>query len=441
MPFTDSQIKRALEVSPIAGGEAYTPAQGKLDPRTADVEVSSVSGLKNALRQNNRTIAVRDGSYDMTGEQLEVRSNTIVGYRGWNGSDGALFHTRSGGKMGPYRYYRTFHINGSGRLTGFRIRGHDPYNSFTRGPYDDNLSCGVKIRGQNAEIDNMEIYGTPWNCVHVHGTASRRATANIHHNHMHKTLQLGYGYGVDFWRGWGHVHNNYFNANRHSIDGYGYHNCGYLCEDNIFGPTQNNHTVDMHCLTENIRNNSRMSTNPAHQMYHLRAGGKMVVRRNTFCFSNATAIGIRGYPYEGIDIYNNRFTHASRPRRNPNTHRGPNVWYANNMNWSGAGVSRHPPRNSEGYPANWVDRNNQFGATRSNYDPQYGAPLDIAARKPDPGSGPGGAPVRPVGPIADWADLDAGQRRAIAQQLGTTTASLTEIRNSQTQTQTAHTNG
>ena len=434
MPFTDSEIRSALEVSPISGGDAYTVADGKLDPRTADVEVSSVSGLKTALRQNNRTIAVRDGSYDMTGEQLEVRSNTIVGYRGWNGSNGALFHTRSGGRMSPYRYYRTFHINGSGRLTGFRIRGHDPYSSFTRGDYDENLSCGVKIRGQGAEIDNMEIFGTPWNCVHVHGTSSRQATADVHHNHLHKTLQLGYGYGVDFWRGWGHVHHNYFNRNRHSIDGFGHWNCGYLCEDNIFGPSQNNHTVDMHCLTEN---RSGSSHDPRHREYLLRAGGKMTVRRNTFCFTNTSAIGIRGYPYEGIDIYNNRFAHSSRPTRNPNTHRGSHVWYQNNMTWSG--VRNHPPRNREGYTTNWVDRNNQFGANASNYSSQYGAPLNIF----DPPETPlaPGHPGGPGGPIVDWSDLNAAQRRAIARQLGTTTASLTEIRDSQGQAQSTHANG
>jgi hypothetical protein len=424
MAYTDSQIRSALEVSPIAGGDAYTPAQGKLDPRTADVEVSTVRGLKNAITGNGRVIAVADGSYDMTGEQIEIGDDTIVGYRGWNGSDGAYFHTNSGGRMGPFRYYRMFHIRGSGRLSGIQMHGHDPYNSFARGDYDTHLACAVKIRGRNAEVDNVRAWGFPWNSIHGHGTASRIATANIHHNHLYRNYQIGYGYGVDFWRGWGHVHHNYLNGQRHSIDGFGHWNCGYLCENNIFGPEQYSHTVDMHCLTENRASNS---SDPNSRTYHLRAGGKMVIRNNTFCFTNTNAIGLRGFPYEGIEIYNNRFAHRSRPSRNPNTHRGTHVWYANNMNWSG--VSRYPPKNSEGYPANWTDRNNQFGANASNYSSEYGAPLNIynPPATPEYPDTPG-TPDVPRGPIVDWADLDAGQRRAIARQLGATTASFADIR-------------
>lgn len=355
---TDSEVLEAIRGHPLAGGEGYEP---DLHPdEDADVIVSSVSGLLDEISGTGKVIGIEDGRYNLTGHQVEIGRDTLVGYRDWDGSDGALLYTNDGGRTSPYRYHRMFHSSTGGcRLSGFRMRGHDPYDSFTRGDYDRNLSNGIKIRGPGAEIDNMEMWGFPWCSVHLRGGSSR-ATADIHHNHFHDNLQLGYGYGVNFWRNSeGDVYLNYFNTNRHSVNGRGNADIDYRVHDNLFGPDMNNHCVDMHCLEENsIRGRN---DNPDSPMYRLRAGGMLEVYRNTFLDASTPGIGIRGYPYKGADVYKNRFAHSSRPSRNPDTHRTSAPWYVQNMTW---GDLEYPPRDREGYPSNWSDWDNEFGVSR-----------------------------------------------------------------------------
>lgn len=381
MSYSADEVSGALDSSSIGGGEEYN---GKLDPSNADIEVSTVDGLLNALNGSSDVIAIaNDAVLDLTGEnQLDLGSKTLVSYRGWDGQEGALIHTDSRGYYGD-RPYTLFDSAGSPRVTGLRIRGARPNGGFTRWDYDDNLAQGIRLRGSGGEIDNCEFFGWTWNAVHLKGNGESTITeAEIHHNHIHKSYQLGYGYGINIRRGFGEIHHNYFDETRHAIGGYGWWNSGFVVENNVFGPRQYSHTVDMHCLEEN-RATVRVGDDPDHPDYDLRAGGEMRVRNNTFCMDQGlhgggiNAVAIRGVPWDGVWIENNRFAHSQRPPYNSGNDQEGFAWRQVNLNLS----SWDPiPQDDEGYTLNWNDSDNQFGAPEAPWESGYGAPVDLTGR-------------------------------------------------------------
>lgn len=382
MSYSNTEIHAALESASIGGGTAYSEDAGKLHPADADIEVATVDGLREALSSSNEIIAIaNDAVLDLTGEEmLDLGSKTLVSYRGWDGQDGALIYTNSGGYYGS-RPYTLFYSDESPRVTGLRIRGARYDEGFTQWDYDDNLARAIMLRGPDGEIDNCEIFGWTWNAVHLRGDNEDEIVteAEVHHNHIHRSYQIGYGYGVEVWRGFGHVYNNYFNETRHSINGFGWWNSGYITENNVFGPRHHSHCVDMHCLEENNAN-ARVGDDQDHRNYDLRAGGEMVIRNNTFCMDEAVdgsginAISIRGLPWDGVWIENNRFSHPERPPYNSGNEQEGFAWRQVNVDlpdWS------EIPLDDEGYTLNWNDSNNQFGAPDAPWEPGLGASVNL----------------------------------------------------------------
>lgn len=382
MNYTDTSILNTLESSSIGGGAAYSEAAGKLHPSEADIEVSTVDGLKTALNSSHEIIAIaNDAELDLTGEEsLDLGSKTLVSYRGWDGQDGALLYTDSRGYTGS-RPYTLFDSAESPRVTGLRIRGARYDEEFTRWDYEENLARAILLRGPGGEIDNCEIFGWTWNAIHLRGDNQESIVteAEVHHNHIHKSYQIGYGYGIGVWRGFGHIHHNYLNETRHAINGFGWWNSGYIAENNVFGPRQYSHTVDMHCLEENNAN-ARVGDDPDHPDYDLRAGGEMVIRNNTFCMNESVtgnginAVSIRGVPWEGVWIENNRFSHPERPPYNSGNDQEGFAWRQVNLDlpeWS------EIPQDEEGFTLNWYDSGNQFGAPDVPWEPGIGAPIDL----------------------------------------------------------------
>lgn len=388
MSYSNEMILDALEASSISGGEAYSEAAGKLHPSDADIEVSTVEELIDSLNSSNEIIAIaNDAELDLTDTQmLDLGSKTLVSYRGWDGQDGALIYTDNRGykdsrEFDGRRPYTLFYSDGNPRVTGLRIRGARYDEEFTQWDYDDNLARAIMLRGPGGEIDNCEIFGWTWNALHLRGDNQESIVteAEVHHNHIHRSYQIGYGYGVEVWRGFGHVHHNYFDETRHSINGFGWWNSGYIAENNVFGPRQYSHCIDMHCLEENSAN-ARVGDDQDHRDYDLRAGGKMVIRNNTFCMEETVdgnginAISIRGVPWDSVWIENNRFTHPERPPYNSGNEQEGFAWRQVNValpEWS------EIPRDDEGYTLNWHDTNNQFGAPDTPWEPGLGAPIDI----------------------------------------------------------------
>lgn len=390
MSYSNDEILDAVASSPISGGTAYSESAGKLHPSDADIEVATVEGLIDALDSSNEIIAIaNDAVLDLTGEEmLDLGSKTLVSYRGWDGQDGALLYTNSRGYYGN-RPYTLFYSDGSPRITGLRIRGARHNEDFTRWNYDDNLARAIVLRGPGGEIDNCEIYGWTWTAVHLKGDGEDTVTeAEVHHNHLHESYQIGYGYAITLWRGFGDIHHNYFDETRHAVVGYGWWNSGYAVENNVFGPRQYSHTVDMHCLEENDAN-ARVGDDPDHPDYDLRAGGEIHIRNNTFCTDEAThgggisAVVIRGVPWDGVWIENNRFAHPQRPPYNSGNDQEGFAWRQVNLDLSGWDDI---PQDDEGYTPNWHDSNNQFDAPDTPWEPGLGAPIDLTDPDADPGT-------------------------------------------------------
>ncbi|WP_336343383.1 hypothetical protein [Halalkalicoccus ordinarius] len=381
MSYSSSGILDALEFSPIGGGPAYSESAGKLHPSEADVEVSTADGLLEALDGSSDVIAIaNDAVIDLTGVNMtDLGSKTLVSYRGWDGQDGALIYTDSRGYYGS-RPYTLFYSFGSPRVTGLRIRGARYDEEFTRWDYADNLARGIMLRGPGGEIDNCELWGWTWNAIHLRGEGEEMITeAEVHHNHVHQSYQLGYGYGVAIWRGFGEIHDNYFDEVRRSISGYGWWNSGYVVENNVFGPQHQSHSIDMHCLEENDAS-ARVGDDQDDPNYDLRAGGEMVIRNNTFTYETnidggpVNTIAIRGVPWEGVWIEDNRFTHPERPPYNSGNTQEGFAWRQVNLNLSGWGDI---PQDDEGYTLNWTDEGNQFAAPDTPRESGVGAPVDL----------------------------------------------------------------
>jgi hypothetical protein len=152
MVYTNEEVLDALEFSPIAGGEAYTEASGKLHPSKADIEVDSAESLQDALDGPEEIIAIEnDAEIDLTGiEMLDLESKTLVLYRGWDGQEGAPLYTDSAGYFRD-RPYTRFYSYGSPRVTGLRIHGARYDEEFTQWDYNENLARAIMLRGPGGE--------------------------------------------------------------------------------------------------------------------------------------------------------------------------------------------------------------------------------------------------------------------------------------------------
>lgn len=407
MAFTDAGIRSAIKGHEVGGGDGWTP---DLHPADADREVSTLSGLKSALSSSAGTIAIADGAeIDVSNEHMGInlRNKRLVSYRGWDGRSGGLLYSTRRGYVGTDNrpFTPMYSEERDPQVHGLRIRGADHDRTTFRPArdasgnqvYRDTLARAIMLRGSGGRVSNCEIWGWPWTCVHLKGRDSRITYGEVDHCLQYRSPQIGYGYGTDVWRGVGNIHHNYFNEVRGAIDGFGFYNSGYEVHRNIFGPTNYRHAVDMHCLVENKSHAS--TTDPTHPRWALRAGGKMDVHHNQFCFNRSNrntginAIAIRGVPWDYIDIKDNWFLHSRRPPTNTANRQTGEAWRQINVTSTSYGTV---PLDSRGFTPNFRDSGNEFGVTSLQ--------LDALGRGgsggglPDPPSAPVPGPV-PVGPL------------------------------------------
>lgn len=372
MSFSDAGIRQAIDGHEVGGGNGWRP---DLHPADAGVEVSTYAGLKSALAGSKEVIAIADDAAIVVDEHLglNLRDKRLVSYRGWDGRTGGLLYTSKQGYHSG-RPFTPLYSDGttSPEVHGLRIYGADRNRSTFRPArdssgnhvYNRTLARAIMLRGTGGRISNCEISGWTWNGVHVKGRSPRVTHAEVDHCVMDKSLQIGYGYNVDVWRGFADIHHNYFNEARGAIDGFGWADSGYDVHHNLFGPTTYRHSVDMHCLVENKQHTTM--TNTRSPTWALRAGGRLQIRNNQFCFSRnnrggpADAIGIRGVPMHSCSITDNWFHHARRPSSNPGKTGTGVAWSQGNVLSKSYG---NITLNSRGYSPNLTDSGNEFGVT------------------------------------------------------------------------------
>lgn len=393
MTYSNSEILDVLRKMPHGGGEHYS---GKLHPDAADVTVSTLPELEEAVGPDH--VVHIDSNIYFGSTEIDIGRSTLVGDRGWDGSEGALLHTgvegHTGGGTGPDRPYTMLYstaTEGAPRVSGLRLRGasHDreEYAPNDSDVYPSTLARAITLQGAGGEVDNCEIWGWTWAGIHVKGnSAAGRWTddVRIHHCHLHTSKQDGYGYGIAVWMGFAEIDHVYFNDQRHAIAGQGRYRCGYRAREVITGPDQFGHTIDMHCLTENGISSNTTEDDPD---FGLRAGGVVEVRDSTFLHDSAAVATCRGQPWERFELVDCWISHDAIPESNAGNGRV-GSWYQQNVHGvTGSEGERYDPLAPDGeYTDRWGAAGNETGASDPDADwsPDTGASVDFESPKSSP---------------------------------------------------------
>ncbi len=265
---------------PIGGGEGYRDIK-----TTGDFTVTTgeefLDALKNA--QPGQVIFIPDGAeIDLTGERNVAipEGVTIAGTRGLNGSLGARIFT-------TLRESHTLFKTGGDevRVTGLRFEGSFGGTELVAD------HCGfLSITHWGCEVDNCEIYNFNTSCISVGGAAIK---VRVHHNHIHHSQRSGYGYGVVVGAASVYIIANKFDYCRHHVAAGGSPGCNYEVSWCLIMPNCTSSCLDMHGGRDRGDNTDI-------------AGDWMDVHHNTFQ-GTTRAVGIRGTPSQGAEIYNNWF--------------------------------------------------------------------------------------------------------------------------------------
>jgi hypothetical protein len=139
-------------------------------------------------------------------------------------------------------------------------------------------------------VDNCEVFG--WTAAgFIPGTKETATQGWFHHNSMHHNQMAHLGYGMDLQNGVHLVEWNYFDANRHSIAGFGHRENGYEARFNVVGSNVDHphfFQFDMHSLGENIESGPLSDS----QM----AGKYVNVHHNVFELTEHNALSLSGIP-------------------------------------------------------------------------------------------------------------------------------------------------
>ncbi len=292
----------------FGGGEGYPDAFG-FDARCM-VEVSTLTELEAALNSavSGEIVYVDDSArIDLTdAPTLRIPGGVwLASGRGVDGSAGALLYsTEIEGRS-------LLRADGPDvRVTGLRLYGPDPNQCPPQWPDDcvgdiegdrncrDCMPRPSGIRASSGadrlEVDNCELAGFSLAAVSLSDSTGHR----VHHNHIHHNQREGLGYGVLLGRGntgtidvlvaW-----NRMDYMRHAIAGSGEPGQDYEARDNLVLEHANGHVFDMHGENENTDNGS------------YKAGGLMLIHRNTILPPDVYALVVRGNPDHGAYFYDN----------------------------------------------------------------------------------------------------------------------------------------
>lgn len=158
---------------------------------------------------------------------------------------------------------------------------------FGRSIFDDAVA-GFRAYGKSVVVDNCEVFG--WtNAAFIPGTKETPTQGWFHHNAMHHNQMNHLGYPMDLYNGQHLIEWNYFDANRHSIAGFGHPENGYEARFNVIGPNAVQHAFDMHHLRENIDIFGGSDRGKV-------AGTFVNVHHNVFELTSNSAFSIQGRP-------------------------------------------------------------------------------------------------------------------------------------------------
>jgi hypothetical protein len=281
--------------SQTGGGTPISFASQRKRIRRSDatIVVHTRAELIEALQTPNAVIWVPGNvTIEMGGATMVPIANnvTIASNRNLGGKKGGMIKTSEYPNVGVFI---TENDDVSFRVTGLRLKGprtdyFDPV-AFGRDTYDYAVT-GFRPYGKSVVVDNCEVFG--WTAAgFIPGTKETPTQGWFHHNAMHHNQMAHLGYGMDLQNGVHLVEWNYFDANRHSIAGFGHRENGYEARFNVVG-THVDHPsffqFDMHSLGENIESGPMSDS----QM----AGRYVNAHHNVFELTDHNALSLSGIP-------------------------------------------------------------------------------------------------------------------------------------------------
>jgi len=275
----------------IGGGGCY--ADRICDPGEAPV-ASSRDELVGALAEatgGDIVYVAGDAEIDLGGTSLDPADGvTLASDRGCDGAPGGMLYSDAAdGRL-------LVTDSDDVRVTGLRVAGKFRDQKGVNELYDgDGWDAGIRIGGENATVDNNEIYG-----FRYVGVDLENAGAHVHHNTIHYNAGDGLGYGIvssTNARPMPLIEYNYFNYNRHSVVTHA--DRSYEVRYNVHGPDMPNHHVfDVHGTEDECGQHCGGT-----------AGDEIRIHHNTVEAANDPMVSVRGVPNTGAWIESNWFYH------------------------------------------------------------------------------------------------------------------------------------
>ena len=288
MGTRQQQIQAIRQQRQRVGGApiSFASQRHRITPQMADRVAHTRSQLINAVGTSETTVWIPgDAGIDLTGEsRITIANNvTIASNRNLKSGTGGLIKTND---QQNSAVFITANSDVNFRVTGVRLKGprtdrFDP-REHGRSEYDFAVT-GFRAYGSSVIVDNCEVFG--WTAAgFIPGTKETPTQGWFHHNSMHHNQMEHLGYPMDLQNGLHLIEWNYFDANRHSIAGFGHPENGYEARFNVVGPQSMSHAFDMHYLGENMGTNNKVA-------------GKFVnIHHNVFELTSNSAFSIQGYP-------------------------------------------------------------------------------------------------------------------------------------------------
>lgn len=327
----------------VPGGDIpHRQAVSREDAAAAATTAGELRDLVGEFNNGEGIWVPEDATIDLSGGDLHLENVTIASSRGAESSGGVITTSDEGSNSpvwdGGSNARGLIELGDNARLTGVTIHGphYDQNDHHTLRAYfgmpDGNRSArdswradryarGVSIRGDNVHIDNCEIAYFSVQCIAI-GSSSGDPPEDtvISHSYLHNAAMDSLGYPVDVRTGHPRIHNCYFDAYRHAINGSGYATAGYYVTRCTFGAWKISFPVDMHGVFENTTGSPDSSA----WNYEDRAGGTMVVDGCRFlnhripdlpfisrrAGQTSTHATIRAIPEDGFWFTNNVCSHS-----------------------------------------------------------------------------------------------------------------------------------
>lgn len=387
-PYRDRDIRRdILPTTPVAGGEMHNSDYSKED---ADIVVSERSELERADQYS--TVYIADG-VEINADGMDTFSldgTVVIGGRGQTATD--EFGSEDGSYDGEHPGRITFDESGPGsscyngffkassdpgHIEGIEIQGPEWHPDREDGHptglmyYEDaptnspseretireqNFSRGITAYADGCTFRNINIAGFTHAAISA-GAASIAPEITVSRCHLHDCLIVGFGYPINIYNGHVNSEQNYYNAFRHAITGFGHERCSYRMEGDIIGPDGLMFAIDMHNLNEN--NSGGMTAGKSvtvENVTHL-----MKRRRDLDTWYNeivSPAMVMGGTPVEQYRCENMQVLHDK-----------PSKPFTDGTPWSQGGCAPGEPLHD------WEFKNNQYGF--SNWTDDGGANVTL----------------------------------------------------------------